>query len=411
MKKFGQILSLSFQSIRGNKLRTSLTVLGVVVGIFSIIVIMTILGMLQGSIESGFSQLNKNTFQIEKFNRMESRGGESERNMRNRKDITIEDAQQLKEMLTLAKYVGAEQWQFGKVVKFQNMETNPNINVAGVTLDAMKTNNWNVDYGRDFMTSDIQYSNDVCVLGKDVVEKIFPNLNPIGYAVRVNGYPLKVIGVLEEQPSLFGNSRDNYVMIPLTTFQSIYGRRSFSVNITVMSHSKEDYDEVIDAAIGFMRTLRKVPPGEENDFSIFSNETLINQVDNITGGVKIGAMVVSIIALLAAGVGIMNIMLVSVTERTKEIGIRKAIGARKINILLQFLSEAVILCLFGGLIGIILGVGIGNLAGSFLNAQSAIPVDWVIIGLSLCIFVGVVFGTYPAYKAANLDPIEALRYE
>jgi putative ABC transport system permease protein len=411
MKKFGQILSLSFQSIRGNKLRTSLTVLGVVVGIFSIIVIMTILGMLQGSIESGFSQLNKNTFQIEKFNRMEGRGGDRDRNLRNRKDITIEDAQQLKELLTQAKYVGAEQWQFSKIVKFQNLETNPNINIAGVTLDAMKTNNWNVDYGRDFMTSDVQYSNDVCVLGKDIVEKIFPNLNPIGYTVRVDGYPLQVIGVLEEQPSLFGNTRDNYVMVPITTFQSIYGRRSFSVNITVMSHSKEDYDEVIDAAIGYMRTLRKVQPGEENDFSIFSNETLINQVNDITGGVKIGAMVVSIIALLAAGVGIMNIMLVSVTERTKEIGIRKAIGARKMNILLQFLSEAVILCLFGGFIGIILGVGIGNLAGSFLNAQSAIPVDWVIIGLSLCVFVGVIFGTYPAYKAANLDPIEALRYE
>ncbi|NCS89697.1 MAG: peptide ABC transporter permease [Ignavibacteria bacterium CG2_30_36_16] len=411
MKKFGQILSLSFQSIRGNKLRTSLTVLGVVVGIFSIIVIMTILGMLQGSIESGFSQLNKNTFQIEKFNRMEGRGGDRDRNLRNRKDITIEDAQQLKELLTQAKYVGAEQWQFGKIVKFQNLETNPNINIAGVTLDAMKTNNWNVDYGRDFMTSDVQYSNDVCVLGKDIVEKIFPNLNPIGYTVRVDGYPLQVIGVLEEQPSLFGNTRDNYVMVPITTFQSIYGRRSFSVNITVMSHSKEDYDEVIDAAIGYMRTLRKVQPGEENDFSIFSNETLISQVNDITSGVKIGAMVVSIIALLAAGVGIMNIMLVSVTERTKEIGIRKAIGARKMNILLQFLSEAVILCLFGGFIGIILGVGIGNLAGSFLNAQNAIPVDWVIIGLSLCVFVGVIFGTYPAYKAANLDPIEALRYE
>ena len=261
------------------------------------------------------------------------------------------------------------------------------------------------------MTSDVQYSNDVCVLGKDIVEKIFPNLNPIGYTVRVDGYPLQVIGVLEEQPSLFGNTRDNYVMVPITTFQSIYGRRSFSVNITVMSHSKEDYDEVIDAAIGYMRTLRKVQPGEENDFSIFSNETLISQVNDITSGVKIGAMVVSIIALLAAGVGIMNIMLVSVTERTKEIGIRKAIGARKMNILLQFLSEAVILCLFGGFIGIILGVGIGNLAGSFLNAQNAIPVDWVIIGLSLCVFVGVIFGTYPAYKAANLDPIEALRYE
>ncbi|MBZ0200825.1 MAG: ABC transporter permease [Ignavibacteriaceae bacterium] len=411
MKKFGQILSLSFQSIRGNKLRTSLTVLGVVVGIFSIIVIMTIISMLQSSIESGFSQLNKNTFQIEKFNRMEARGGDRDKNWRNRKDITIDDTHQLSEMLTKAKYVGAEQWQFGKVIKFQNLETNPNINIAGVNLDAMKTNNWNVDYGRDFMESDVQFSNDVCILGKDIVTKIFPNINPIGYRVRVDGYPLKVIGVLEAQPSMFGNSRDNLVMIPITTFQSIYGRRTFSVNITVMSYSKDDYNEVIDAAIGYMRTIRKVKPGAENDFSIFSNESLISQVNDITSGVKIGAMVVSIIALLAAGVGIMNIMLVSVTERTKEIGIRKAIGARKMNILMQFLSEAVILCLFGGIIGIALGVGIGNLAGSFIDAKSAIPIDWVLIGLSLCLSVGVIFGTYPAYKAANLDPIEALRYE
>lgn len=411
MKKVGQILQLSFQSIRGNKLRTSLTILGVVVGIFSIIVIMTIISMLQGSIESGLSQLNKNTFQIEKFNRMDAQGGDRDRNMRNRKDITIEDAQRLKELLTQAKYVGAEQWQFGRVVKFGNLETNPNISIAGITLDAMRTNNWNIDYGRDFMATDVQYSNDVCVIGKDVVEKLFSNVDPVGQTIRVDGYPLQVIGVLESQPAMFGNSRDNYIVIPITTFQSLYGRRSYSVNITVMSYGKEDYDEVIDAAIGYMRTIRKVAPGEENNFSIFSNESMISQVNDITGGVKIGAMVVSIIALLAAGVGIMNIMLVSVTERTKEIGIRKAIGARKSNILMQFLSEAIILCLTGGIIGIILGVGIGNLAGAALNAKAAVPVDWVVIGLSLCVLVGIIFGTYPAYKAANLDPIEALRYE
>ena len=167
----------------------------------------------------------------------------------------------------------------------------------------------------------------------------------------------------------------------------------------------------MEAATGYLRTIRKVKLGEPNDFSIFSNESMITTVNNITGPIKIGALVVSVIALLAAGVGIMNIMLVSVTERTREIGIRKAIGAKRTSILSQFLIEAVILCFIGGLVGIFAGVTLGNIAGSFLSAQSAIPVDWVIIGITLCITVGLIFGTYPAYKAANLDPIEALRYE
>jgi putative ABC transport system permease protein len=199
--------------------------------------------------------------------------------------------------------------------------------------------------------------------------------------------------------------------MPITTFQNKYGKYSRSLNITVMSFSKIDYNDIIDASIGYMRIIRKVDAGKDDDFDIFSNDSLIEQINGITGGVKIGAMVISIIALLAAGVGIMNIMLVSVTERTREIGIRKAIGAPKMVILSQFLIEAVTLCLIGGFIGIILGVAIGNLAGSFLNAQMAIPVDWIIIGFSLCLLVGIMFGTYPAYKAANLDPIEALRYE
>jgi putative ABC transport system permease protein len=407
--KISQLTQIAVQSIINNKLRTSLTILGVVVGIFSIIVIMTIITMLQSSIENGLSMLSKNTFQIQKHEPMGGPG--HDRSDRNKKDITIDEAYRLKELLTQAQYVGAEQWQFGKVVKFGNLETNPNISVAGATVDAMRTNDWNVDYGRDLRETDIQYSANICLLGPEVVDKIFPNMSPVGQTVRVDNKPLKVIGVLQKQPAMFGESRDNYIVMPITTWQSAYGKYGRSVNITVTAPSKESYDDVIEAAIGHFRKIRKVPVGQPDDFYIFSNESMITQVNDITGPIKIGALAVSLVALLAAGVGIMNIMLVSVTERTKEIGIRKAIGARKSSVLIQFLIEAVILCLVGGIAGIALGIGIGNFAGSFLNAQMAIPYDWVIIGITMCVIVGLIFGTYPAYKAANLDPIEALRYE
>jgi putative ABC transport system permease protein len=407
--KINQILAISLQSLKSNRLRTGLTILGVVVGIFSIILIMTILTMLQNSIDEGLSALSKNTFQIQKNDIVF--GGGPRRRDRNRKDLTIEEAYRLKEMLPQAKYVGAEQWQFGKVAKYGNRETNPNISVAGVTTDAMKTNSWNVEFGRDLRVNDINYSANVCLIFQPIVEKLFPNIDPVGQTIRVDGRPLKVIGVIEKQASLFGSSRDSYVIIPITTWQSMYGKYHESVNITVMTRSSEDYQSVIEAATGYMRTIRKVAPGEPNDFYIFSNESMMTQVNQITDPIKIIALAISLIALIAAGVGIMNIMLVSVTERTREIGIRKALGARKTWILVQFLFEAIILCLLGGLIGIIIGVGLGNFAGSFLNANAAVPWGWVFIGLTLCIAVGVIFGTYPAYKAANLDPIEALRYE
>jgi putative ABC transport system permease protein len=299
----------------------------------------------------------------------------------------------------------------GKVVKFGNEQTNPNIYCVGVTQGVYSTLNLEIDEGREFRNNEIDYSSNVCVVGYSIVEKLFYNIDPIGKMIRMDGKPMRVIGTIKKRPEIFGQSQDTYIVIPITTFQSFYGKRTSSISITVMANSGEAYASTIESAIGHMRKIRKVMPNEENDFDIFSNESIMGQVNDITGGIKTGALVVSIIALLAAGVGIMNIMLVTVTERTREIGIRKAVGANSKNILLQFLFEAVFLCILGGVIGIVVGIGVGNIAGSFLSAQSAIPYAWVVIGLSLCVFVGIVFGTYPAYKAANLDPIEALRYE
>ncbi len=409
--RLGENLSIAIHSISHNKLRTFLTILGIVVGIFSIIVIMTIVTMLQSTIEEGVSFLNKNTFHVSKYPAVQTGDRKAWDKIRRRKDLTLDDFYRLNELLTNVKCLGAYQGRGGKVVKFGSRQTNPNTYVVGATEQVMQTLNLDLAEGRDIRKNDIEFSNNVCVLGNDVIEKVFYYVEPVGQIVRVDGRPFKVIGTLKKRPEFFGQTQDNYIVLPVTTFQSIYGKHAGSVEITVMSTSKENYQSTIESTIGYMRKIRKVPPGEENDFDIASNETVMGQINGITGGVKIGAMVISVIALLAAGVGIMNIMLVSVTERTREIGIRKALGARKSHILLQFLIEAVMLSLIGGAIGIFLGITIGNIAGSFLNAVTAIPYDWVAIGISLCILVGVGFGTYPAYKAANLDPIEALRYE
>ncbi len=407
--KFWEVIKVAFASLRGNKLRSSLTVLGIVIGIFSIISISTVITMMQNSISEGLSQLGKNTFQIQKFPAM--RQGRLSDKIRNRQDLTIDDYNRLRDMLWEAKLVGAEQWQFGRLFKSQWDETNANIQLVGGTPEAMVTNDWTVADGRSINQDDMDHNRRVCILGTDVSNKLFKHVNPLGQEIKVDGLRLTVIGIFSSKGAMFGQSRDGFVAMPLSSFQTKYGKNSRSVNITVMAHSVITYNRTIDAAIGYMRTIRKVAPGEENDFDIFSNESLITQVGQITQYVRLGAIVIAFIALLAAGVGIMNIMLVSVTERTREIGIRKAIGAKKRNILFQFIIEAVTLCQFGGIIGIILGLAAGNLAGKALNAPAAVPLDWVLAGIGLCVLVGVGFGTYPAWKAANLDPIEALRYE
>lgn len=408
--KIFEVIKVAFASLQANKLRSLLTILGIVVGIFSIIAISTVIEMLQSSIEKGVSQLGQNTFQIQKWPAVND-GGNNRARFRNRPDITLEDYYALKEKLVEAKYIGAEQWNYGKQLKVGNRETNPNVPVAGVTPEAFPNNKWTVEEGRAISERDVQSYQNFIVLGPDVAKKLFPNISPLNQIVNLDGHKLKVIGILEAQGDVFGQSRDNFAIVPLTYFQSMYGKRNNSINITVMSHDKESYNELIEIAEGYFRTIRKVAPGEPNNFDIFSNESVLTQINDITAGVRIGSLVVAAIALLAAGVGIMNIMLVSVTERTREIGIRKAIGAKKKNILVQFLTESVVLSLFGGIVGIVLGILVGNLAGSFLKADTIIPIDWVLIGVFLCVIIGVTFGTYPAYKASNLDPIEALRYE
>jgi len=409
--KIIEIIKIALSSIRMNKLRSSLTILGIVVGIFSIISISTIIAMLQTSIEEGVSALGKNTFQLQKWPSVQTGTPEEQAMIRNRRNLTTDEYYRLEEKLEgKALYTAAEQWMWGRRIKIGNKETNPNVNVCGCTPGAFSNNNWVIEDGREFNQRDVDRGLRAIILGQDIVKVLFPNSDPIGQEVRMDGHKLKVIGVLENQGDFFGQSQNNYAVVPLTTWQSYFGNKR-SVNITIQAYERDSYQDLIETTEGYFRTIRKVQPGDPNDFEIRSNENTLRQINDITAGVRVGAFVIAAIALLAAGVGIMNIMLVSVTERTREIGIRKSIGAKSNNILIQFLSEAITLSLFGGLIGIVLGVIVGNIVGSLMDATAVIPFDWIFVGVFMCVLIGVVFGTYPAYKASNLDPIEALRYE
>ncbi|HEY5533536.1 MAG TPA: ABC transporter permease [Ignavibacteria bacterium] len=406
-----EVFKLSVNTIKSNKLRAILTLAGIVIGVFSIIAIMTLLNALQAGIESGLSQLGSNTFQIQKFPAMNFGDPKMRAKFRNRPDITYEQGLRLIEKATLYKYISLEDYQSSKTFKYGKETTNPSYMIVGANLDFPGCNDYTIKDGRYFTENDISSSTDNTVIGTDVVEKLFARENPVGKKIILDKNEFTIIGVFESKGESFGQSRDNFAAIPITKMQEIYGKTNRSINIAVQAPSKTLYDETQENIISAMRIVRKLQPGEDNDFEIYSNESLIGEVNKFTQYFKYGAGFISFIALLAAGIGIMNIMLVSVTERTKEIGIRKAIGAKNVNILSQFLTEAIILSEIGGIIGIILGVLTGNLVGLYLNTKVVIPYDWVIIGLVVCSVVGIVFGVYPAYKAAKLNPIDALRYE
>ena len=408
--EFKESFSMAFNAIRVNKLRSSLTLLGIVVGVFSIIAVMTATRVLQNSIESGLSMLGTHTFQVQRMPIVMVGGPGTWLKYRNRKYIRLEHGMEVKERMTLAQSVGVEMWDNGKVVKYKGTQTNPNVAIAGENPEGFPTNNWIIKEGRAISEQDYELSRDVAVLGNDVLQKLFPQINPIVEQILIDGHKYTVIGYLEPQGSIFGRAPDNFVAIPLSVFATYYGRER-PTHIMVKALSKEVYEDAMEEVRSILRTLRKVPPGKEDDFAIFSNDSLIKQFDELTFYIKVGVAFISFIALLAAGVGIMNIMLVSVTERTREIGIRKAVGAQKKNVMTQFITEAIVLCEVGGLFGVFLGILGGNIAALSFDIPAVIPYDWALIGLVVCSVVGIIFGTYPAWKAANLDPIESLRYE
>jgi len=411
MHEIRESLVMALVAIRTNRLRSVLTLLGITVGVFSIIAVMTAMGVLVNSIETGLSQLGANTFQIQRFPAFRSGNPRERAKYRSRKDIVYTEGLRVKEKATFAKAVGLEAWRFGRIIVTPDgKKTNPNMQIAGEDIEGFTTNNWTIGDGRLFTQDELQLGKKVAVLGMGVVEKIFPKTDPLGQTIRVDGHEYQVVGVIQPQGGMLGGNQDNFVTVPLTAFFDVYGKDR-EIHIMVQASSRETYDDCIEQVRGILRTARQVAPGEEDDFSIFSNDSLIEQFNSVTEYVRLGIMLISAIALVAAGVGIMNIMLVSVTERTREIGIRKAIGAKKANIRTQFILEAVVLSEFGGVLGIVLGILVGNLSAVFLSVPPVIPFDWAAIGFIICSAIGVIFGVYPAWKASNLDPIESLRYE
>jgi len=403
-------LMMALGAIRGSKLRSVLTLLGVAVGVFSIISVMTALGVLRNGIEEGMTQLGANTYQIQKF--PASFGDNGRGRFRNRKDISYEQALAVKEKMTLAEAVGIEGWQFGRMVFWQGTRSNPNIMICGENTEGVITNDWVIESGRSFSDADVDEARMVAVLGKPVVEKLFPSyVDPVGQTIRVDGAIYTVIGVFQKKGGSLGGNQDNFVCTPITTFFSRYGKEDRDIHIMVKARSRDVVDDAIEQSRMILRAVRHVPPGAEDDFSWFSNDSLISQFNDLTLYLRLGVLLVSSIALLAAGVGIMNIMLVSVTERTREIGVRKSIGALRKDILTQFMIEAVILCELGGSVGIVLGVICGNVVGILMDVPAVIPWNWVGLGVLVCSVVGLIFGVYPAWKASHLDPIEALRFE
>ena len=402
---------MAMGAIVAHKLRSALTLLGIVVGVFSIIVVMTAMRVMQANIEKELGQLGTHTFSIQKFPAFFVNGREGWERLWRRKNISWQQAKQLELKATLAMTVGVQAYLGRDSAKTTVAETNPDTQIIGTTPEAFEARNWIVDSGRAIMASDVDSARNVCVLGASVAKNLFPHASPVGQKVKFRGINYAVVGVLESRGRSLGGDQDNFLVIPLSTGLNRFGMHWRSLEILVRAPNEALFDDTIEQARGALRAIRKVPPGDEDDFELFTNDSLIEQFRSITFAARLGAGIISGIALLAAGIGIMNIMLVSVTERTREIGIRRAVGAKKRTIMTQFIMEAIVLCQVGGVIGVILGIAGGNAAAFAFKVPPAIPVDWALLGLAICSVVGIVFGTYPAVKAANLDPIESLRYE
>jgi len=405
---FIEILHLALAALKANKIRSSLTMLGISVGVFSVIGVMTVIAGLRGQVEANLTVLGSSSFQISKWT---FNFGNANDRFRNRRDITYNVADRFKELMGDSARINLTIWRGGQRVINGDRKTNPNTSLVGADENFITARNYEVASGRNLTPQDVALGRPVCVIGEDVAKVVFPNEVSLGRMLRINGQNYTVVGQLVPKGTSFGQSQDNFVLTPITRFLAVYGRAGRSIGINVQARNQTDLPVIQDKAIGVMRLVRELDPEDANDFEILTNEALIESFNKIADVISIGAFVISAIALLAAGVGVMNIMLVSVTERTKEIGVRKSIGAKQRNILMQFLIEAVALSMIGGLAGVAVGVAGGSAVAIVMKGALVMPWGWVVAGMLVCGGIGVGFGFYPAWKAARLDPIEALRYE
>jgi putative ABC transport system permease protein len=406
---------MSFGAIVRNKLRSVLTLVGIVAGVASIIAVMTAISVVQSTMEKEMSVLGAQVFQVQKWPAGFNSDEERRRAMR-RPPLTVANANMIREQVDNVDLVGAEIWDFGHSVEYKGESTNPNSSICGGTPEYPANNTHYVGLGRNISQSDVKFHRKVAVIGFALGQELFPFTDPVGKDVRVDGRKYQVIGVFDKKNSAFGGGFDQYILIPVTTFLDTYGmigRGGFerSVNITVRAKTPELAADALEQTRQLMRRERGLKANEEDNFDFFSSESLITEFNQMTQGVKLAAFVIGIIALVVAGIGIMNIMLVSVTERTREIGIRKSLGAKPRSILLQFLLEAVILCNIGGVVGVMAGFGLGNVVTLFAPFDVNVPMEWAVIGLIFCSAVGIIFGLLPAVRASRLNPVDALSYE
>ena len=409
---FRENVRIALNSIRSQLLRTILTIVIIGIGIWALVGILSAVKALENTISSDFASMGANTFNIQQYEFNVQRGGSGER----------EKINPIISYNNIREFVDAYNYPFTQTsvsfrgtnraeVKFENEKTDPEVQVYGVNEHYLENTGTEVDNGREFNVFDIENNNKVCIIGSDFLKSIFRNDDPINKTISIRGVKFKVVGVLESKGATFGNNQDLKVLIPIQVARGIFTEPNIIYTISVMVKDKEMMQGAQDAAIVSFRNVRGLNPIEENNFGIERSDDLINRIAEITGVLEIAAWIISIITILGSSIALMNIMLVSVTERTREIGVRKAMGAKKSTISTQFFIETIVIGQLGSILGIILGILTGIAFASFTGFAFSLP--WgALIGATIISFVtAVIAGSYPASKAARLDPIESLRYE